>query len=177
MALPVPFEPMHLLFINLVTDSLPALAIGMEPPEPGILSQPPRDPKEGILNRRFVGRLLGYGGLIAVCTMIGFYYGLRTSAMLASTMAFSVLTLARLFHGFNCRSTHSIFKIGMKRNWWSLEAFVLGVLLVHLVLFVPVLKRLFLVADLDVTHLGVIYVLAFLPTLIIQIIKVIREHR
>lgn len=177
MALPVPFEPVHLLFINLVTDSLPALAIGMEPPEADILSQPPRNPKGGILNRTFVGKLLGFGGLIAASTLIAFYYGLQTSAALASTMAFSVLTLARLFHGFNCRSTHSVFKIGMKRNWWSLGAFVLGVLLVHLVLLIPVLKRLFLVADLDGMHFLLIYILAFLPTLVIQLIKVIREHR
>ena len=100
-ALPVPFQPVHLLFINLLTDSLPALAIGMEPAERDVLSEKPRNPKGGILERRFMALLLGQGALIAVCTMISFEVGLKESAALASTMAFATLTLARLFHGLS----------------------------------------------------------------------------
>ena len=177
LGLPVPFAPVHLLFINLLTDSLPALAIGMEPPERGILSQKPRDPKTGILTKDFLIKLLYQGGLIAACTIIAFYIGLQENAKTASTMAFAVLTMARLFHGFNCRSEHSIFKIGMKRNWWSLGAFVLGMILIHLVLLIPVLKGLFEVMPLNGMEFGMIYLLAFIPTVVIQCIKVIKEHR
>ncbi len=106
MALPVPFAPVHLLFINLLTDSLPAIAIGMEPADKDLLSQKPRDPKEGILTKEFMMKLFLQGGLIAVCTMTAFHLGLNQGGpAVASTMAFCTLTLARLFHGFNCRST------------------------------------------------------------------------
>ena len=177
MALPVPFQPVHLLFINLLTDSLPAIAIGMEPAEKDLLSDPPRDPKEGILTRSFMSNILLQGGLIAIVTMIAFHLGLKQGdAMLASTMAFATLTSARLFHGFNCRSKHSIFHLGFAGNWASLGAFVAGMIFLNLVLFVPVLKRLFMVSVLTAFQFGMIYVLAVIPTVIIQIVKVIRER-
>lgn len=176
-ALPVPFAPVHLLFINLLTDSLPAIAIGMEPAEKDLLAEKPRDPKEGILTKEFMTNILLQGGLIAVVTMIAFHMGLdQGGSKLASTMAFATLTAARLFHGFNCRSKHSIFKLGFSGNWYSLGAFAVGMILLNLVLFVPVLKRLFLVAALTPMQFGMIYLLAVIPTVIIQIIKVIREH-
>ena len=177
MALPVPFQPVHLLFINLLTDSLPAIAIGMEPAEKDLLAEKPRDPKEGILTKKFMRDILLQGGLIAVVTMIAFHTGLsQGGSALASTMAFATLTAARLFHGFNCRSRHSIIRLGFSGNWYSLGAFAAGMILLNLVLSVPVLKRLFLVASLTGTQLGMIYLLAFIPTVIIQIIKIIREH-
>lgn len=101
MGLPVPFAPVHLLFINLLTDSLPAIAIGMEPAEKDLLSEEPRDPREGILTKKFMGTILIQGALIAAVTMAAFYVGLRQGdSALASTMAFATLTAARLFHGF-----------------------------------------------------------------------------
>ncbi len=112
MGLPLPFAPVHLLFINLLTDSLPAIAIGMEHPEGELLDQPPRNPRQGILTRRFLRDILIQGGLIAVCAMYAYHTGLNQgNDALASTMAFAALTLARLFHGFNCRSSHSIFHL------------------------------------------------------------------
>ncbi len=171
-ALPVPFAPVHLLFINLLTDSLPALAIGMEPMEKDVLSEPPRDPKEGILTPSFLGRIFWQGGLIAICTMAAFYLGLRSGSAMASTMAFATLTLARLFHGFNCRSKYSIFKIGFSGNWYSLGAFGLGVLLLTAVLFVPFLQNLFAVEVLTLGQVGTIALLAAAPTLLIQFIRV-----
>ncbi len=150
MALPTPFAPVHLLFINLVTDSLPAIAIGMEKAEPGLLTKKPRNPKEGILTKRFILQILLQGALIAVCTMTAYHTGLATgSEAAASTMAFSTLTLARLFHGFNCRSSHSVFKIGLMSNLYSIMAFEAGVVLLAGVLFVPGLQTLFSVADLS----------------------------
>ncbi len=176
MALPVPFQPVHLLFINLLTDSLPAIAIGMEKPEKDLLSQKPRDPKAGIMTKDFVGLMMGQGALIAVVTMIAFYLGLQINAATASTMAFATLTLARLFHGFNCRSTHSIFKLGFTSNIYSVGAFFLGVFLLAFVLFVPFMHPLFSVETLTAVQIGFIGLLAVIPTIIIQIIKVISEH-
>ena len=113
LSLPLPFKPVHLLFINLITDSLPAIAIGMEPPEEGLLKEPPRNPKEGILTASFIRDILVQGALIAAATMWAYTTGLHEGgAGRACTMAFSTLTLARLFHGFNCRSKHNIFKLG-----------------------------------------------------------------
>lgn len=177
MALPVPFAPVHLLFINLLTDSLPAIAIGMEPAERDLLSEKPRNPKEGILTRKFMTDILVQGALIAAVTMTAFHIGLRQGdSALASTMAFATLTAARLFHGFNCRSKHSIFRIGFSGNWYSLAAFAAGMVFLNLVLFVPVLKRLFLVSTLTSGQFGMIYLLAVIPTVIIQIYKIIREQ-
>ena len=175
-ALPVPFQPVHLLFINLLTDSLPAIAIGMEKSEKDLLAEPPRDPKQGILTKDLMIALFVQGGLIAVCTMIAFYIGLSTDSATASSMAFATLTLARLFHGFNCRSKHSIFKIGLTSNIYSIGAFFGGVLLLALVIFVPVMRTLFSVSPLSGYQIGMIGLLAFIPTVIIQLYKVIKEH-
>ena len=176
LALPVPFEAVHLLFINLLTDSLPAIAIGMEKPEKDLLSQKPRDPKQGILTKEFSALMLLQGALIAVVVMTAFYIGLQVNAATASTMAFATLTLARLFHGFNCRSKHSIFKIGLASNVYSLLAFAAGVGLLAFVIFVPFMHPLFKIAELTGAQIGFIALLAFIPTVIIQLVKVIAEN-
>ena len=179
-ALPVPFAPVHLLFINLLTDSLPAIAIGMEPAEKDLLSEAPRNPKTGILTKDFMTTILTQGGIIAVCTMIAFHAGLRTgSAATASTMAFATLTLARLFHGFNCRSKHNIFKLGFSSNWYSLGAFAAGVVLLGIVMFVPFMQNLFSVTPLTQSQIVNVCILAAVPTVLIQLFKIIRDikHR
>ena len=176
LALPMPFAPVHLLFINLLTDSLPAIAIGMEPQEEGLLDQPPRDPKEGILTAAFLIRLVLQGMLIAVSTMTAYHVGMDTGgAGTASTMAFSALTLARLFHGFNCRSSHSLLSLGIRSNMWSVMAFETGTLLLAAVLFLPGLQVLFAVADLSARQLATVLVCAFVPTLLIQAVKMLGE--
>ncbi len=175
LALPVPFQAVQLLFINLVTDSLPALAIGVEPGDQDVLNAKPRDPRQGILDRQFVTRMILQGGLISVAVIIAYSLGLRTDAAVACTMAFSTLTLARLFHGFNCRSDHSLLHLGFSRNWYSLGAFVLGVLLVCLVLFVPGVKSLFSVTALTGGQIIDIFALAIAPTVVIQVYKMIKE--
>ncbi len=175
-ALPIPFAPVHLLFMNLLTDSLPAIAIGMEPAGDNLLAKKPRDPNESILNKKFLFELLLQGGLIAICTMVAFHIGLKAGdAVLASTMAFATLTLARLFHGFNCRSDQSIFKIGFLTNVASIGAFLAGIVLLALVLFVPILMKLFEVSVLNMTHIASIAILAFIPTVVIQIVKLIKK--
>ena len=179
LALPVPFQPVHLLFINLLTDSLPAIAIGMEPARKGLLKQKPRDPKEPILNKSLLSRIGGQGLLIAIVTMIAFYLGYQGGdSVMASTMAFATLTLARLFHGFNCRGAESIFRLKFSTNRASIAAFFAGVVLLLLVLFTPGLKGLFMVAPaFGFANLGEIVLLALAPTVVIQIVKIICDAR
>lgn len=177
-ALPIPFQPVHLLFINLLTDSLPAIAIGMEPARENLLNQKPRDPKESIMNRDFMLSLLVQGALIGAFVMTAYHIGLSSGgAALASTMAFATLTLARLFHGFNCRADASIFRLGFRSNKYSVLAFLTGLVLLNAVLFIPAFHGLFMIADLSAANVGMIYLLAFLPTVIIQAYKVIKERR
>ena len=180
MALPVPFEPVHLLFINLLTDSLPAIAIGMEPARRGLLNQKPRDPKEPILNQSLLSRIGVQGLLIAIATMAAFYlgYGPTKDAAMASTMAFATLTLARLFHGFNCRGAESLFRLKLTTNPASILAFFAGVVLLALVLFVPGLTSLFMVAPtFGAAQLGKVVLLALAPTVVIQIYKLLTDHK
>ena len=176
LGLSVPFAPVHLLFINLLTDSLPAIAIGVEPATGGLLDQKPRNPKEPILTRGLMGKIFAYGAIIAAAVMVAYFIGLRDSgADLAMTMAFSTLTLARLFHGFNCRGLPSIFRIGLTTNKASIGAFFAGVVLLAAVLFIPGLNTLFEVAPFTMREIGLVVVLALLPTVVIQIYKVIND--
>ena len=171
-AMPAPFAPVHLLFINLLTDSLPALAIGMEAVDPELLKERPRDTEEGIMTPSFVLHLLGYGFLIAMVTLVAFYIGLQKGNAYASTMAFATLTLARLFHGFNCRSRKSLAKIGICSNLWSIGAFGVGIVLLGCVIGIPVLRKMFEVAVLTIPQIGTILLLAVIPTLCIQLTRV-----
>ncbi len=173
MALPVPFAPVQLLFINLLTDSLPALAIGMEPADEGLLREKPRDPKEGLMTKDFMVTMISQGALIAVAVITAFYLGLRNGAAMASTMAFSTLTLSRLFHGFNCRGKRAIFRMGFTTNPYSIYAFVAGAVFLGLVIFIPGLHKLFQIQTMSTTAIGQVILLAFLPTLIIQVKRVI----
>lgn len=176
--LPVIFAPVHLLFINLLTDSLPAIAIGMEPSHGDVLTEKPRNPKEPILTKELSGKILIEGILIALFVMIGFYIGYKdNNALKASTIAFSVLCLARLFHGFNCRGGASVFGLGVFSNKFSIIAFVIGFVLLNTILLVPAFHTIFQVVPLTTNELFTIYGLAFVPTLIIQISKFIKYRR
>lgn len=176
-ALPMIFAPVHLLFINLLTDSLPAIAIGMEKANDGLLDEKPRGRNESILTKDFLIGIGFEGLLIGIVTLIAFYFGgiKESNQLVASTMAFSTLCLGRLFHGFNCRSKNSIFKLGLLSNKAEIGAFIFGLVLLNSVLFVPVLQKLFQTASLTTNQYLLIYILAFIPTLIIQIIKLIKE--
>ena len=175
MALPMPFHAVHLLFINLLTDSLPAIAIGMEESKKDLLKEKPRSRNASILSKDFIYEIVFEGIIIAIFTLAAFYVGLKTDSEVASTMAFATLCLARLFHGFNCRDNKSIFSIGLFTNKYSWMAFGIGLVLLNSVLFVPFLRGLFEVATLTGSQIGYIYLFAFAPTVIIQVVKVIRD--
>ena len=175
-ALPAPFAPVHLLFINLLTDSLPAISIGMEPANDDLLDQKPRDPKAPILDRTLLGQIGSEGLLIAAATIAAFFIGLNGSGeAVAMTMAFATLSLARLFHGFNCRGDATIMHLGLLSNPYTLMAFGAGVLLLAAVLFVPFLHPLIQVADVTMGQVGAIVALAFAPTFFIQLYRACRK--
>jgi len=174
LALPAPFAPVHLLFINLLTDSLPAIAIGLEPHSKNIMNAKPRNINTPLLNLDFAKTVVIEGLLIAISSLIAFHLGLSTGdTVVASTMAFATLCLARLFHGFTARSKESIFKIGVFSNKYSWLAFILGVTFLHLVLLIPGLMGVFEVATLNTAQFGTIYGLAILPFVIIQLYKLV----
>ena len=178
LGLPVPFAPVHLLFINLLTDSLPAIAIGVEPATGDLLDQKPRDPKEPILTGTLLRRIFGYGLLIACASMASYWVGLSAGgAGLAMTLAFATLTLARLFHGFNCRGEKPIWRLGLRTNKASIAAFAAGVVLLAAVLLIPALAGLFEVSAFTAAQLGLTVLFAFLPTVAIQLWKGLRAAR
>lgn len=173
--LAMPFAPVHLLFINLLTDSLPAIAIGMEPGRENILEDKPRDINEPILDKNLSLKIMLEGFLIAVFTMTGYYIGLKQGGEdVASTMAFSILCLARLFHGFNCRGKNSILKLGLMSNIYSVLAFLVGTLLLNVILFNHTIGKLFEVSYLTFSQYGYIYLLAFIPTVVVQICRFVK---
>lgn len=174
--LPAPFTAVQLLFINLLTDSLPAIAISMEEADKSLLKQKPRDSKAAFLTKPLTVQLIISGVLIAIATVLGYHAGLAVSAAKACGMAFSTLCLARLFHGFNCRSDKSVFKAGILKNKFSLIAFAAGVILLCCALFIPGVNNLFGADMLSPADFGVAAGLAFVPTAIIQIYRVIKEH-
>lgn len=176
-ALPIPFAAVQLLFINLVTDSLPAIAIGLEKADHDLLNHKPRNPKQSILSKRFLKVILTEGLLIAVFTMTAFHIGHSNgTAHTAGTMAFATLCLARLLHGFNCRSSKSLFKIGLLSNKYTILAFIVGFLLLDAVLFIPSLQRLFETAPLSGNEILFVCFLAAATTVIIQSYKFIKEQ-
>lgn len=181
MALPLPFAPVHLLFINLLTDSLPAIALGLEPHSRELMEEKPRPADESILTRSFMGRI-GIGGLsICIMTVTAFLIGLNGwftaaplggSALLGSTMAFGTLCMSRLFHGFNCKSDRPVvFTRALWNNKWLIGAFAIGVVLITFAVAVPGVDHIFKVQTLGLPQLLTVYGLAFLNIPVIQLIK------
>lgn len=176
--LPMPFAAVHLLFINLLTDSMPAIAIGMEKSNGNLLKEKPRGRNESILNKELLKIVAFEGIIISIFTIISFYGGNpNLNPKAASTMAFSTLCLARLFHGFNCRGNQSIFKLGITTNIYSILAFLAGVLLLSAVLFIPPLKIVFNVVSLSGNQYLLLTFCAIMPTVIIQLLKIIVSYK
>lgn len=176
MALPTPFTAVQLLFINLITDSLPALAISMEPLNTALMHDTPRPRSESVLTKKTLTQIAYQGLLIGAATIAAFYMGLQTDPKAATTMAFATLCLARLWHGFNSRGDQSIFRLGLTTNVYTIGAFFLGAALLFSILLIPFFAKAFGIAALTGAQLGWICVLALLPTVVIQLIKIIRER-
>lgn len=174
--LPVPFAPVHLLFINLLTDSLPAIALGLEPHSKEVMEEKPRPMNESILTKDFMLKIGTEGLSIGITTMIAFLIGYKGgNALLGSTMAFATLCSARLFHGFNCKSDRPVvFTSKLLNNIYLIGAFVVGLALVTMVVMIPGLHSIFKVQTLNLTQLLIVYGLAAVNIPIIQILKAIR---
>ena len=177
--LPVPFAPVHLLFINLLTDSLPAIALGLEPHTDDVMKEHPRAATSSILTASFMKKIGLDGLVIGTTTVCSYLTGLQQgNALLASTCAFGTLCLARLFHGFNCKSEKPVlFTKKMKNNKWLIGAFALGAVLITGVLTLPGLQNLFKVQTLTLAQLGIVYLYAFLSLPIIQLCKWIKNRK
>ena len=176
LALPVPFAAVHLLFINLLTDSLPAIALGLEPHTDAVMQEKPRPRSEGILTKSFLWSVATEGLVIAVAVIAAFHIGLGTSPAAASTMAFATLCLSRLFHGFSCKSRRPVI---FTRRFWNnkslLGAFAIGAVLLASVVLIPFLQPLFSVAALTMGQLGCIVGLALGSMVLIQLLKLLRK--
>lgn len=172
-ALPVPFAAVHLLFINLLTDSLPAIALGLEPHSNNVMKEKPRDINESILTKNFALEIILEGIVIAAATITGFHIGLNAGGpALASTMAFAILCLARLIHGFTSKSKkHVLSGKALFSNRYLWAAFGVGFVLLNLVILVPFLQPIFEVDPMTVNQLLTVYGLSLLPFIIIQLVK------
>lgn len=182
LALPVPFHAVHLLFINLLTDSLPAIALGVEPHSKDIMSEKPRPKNQSILTGKVLKNIVVEGFVIAVMTMIAYYIGLSrgdaTAAGTASTMAFATLCLSRLVHGFNCKRDKAVwFKKVMWNNKSLIGAFLIGFVLLNSVLLIPILQRIFEIQPLSAPELFTVYGLSLATFVIIQPLKMIFNRK
>jgi len=170
--LAAPFSPVHLLFINLLTDSLPAIAIGLEPAQSMLMNDPPRDAKKPILDKRFGIQVFFEGVIIAIVTMTAYYlgnmYGGHNAGM---TMAFATLSLSRLVHGLNCRTDAPLTIKTLWTNPFSYFALILGITLLSIVLFIQPLHNIFEISILGLQQYMYIAMLSMIPLIVVQILK------
>ena len=172
MGLAAPFSAVQLLFINLLTDSLPAIAISMEPADKNLLNEKPRGINDSILDKQMMSTTGVIGVLISIFTIIAYYIGHDFGGdVAASTMAFGTLCLGRLFHCFNCRGRNPINILKFSTNPFSIAAFFAGVLFLAAALLITPIHDLFTVTTLSPALLGYLVLLAAAPTVIIQIYK------
>ena len=173
-----PLVPVQLLWLNLVTDSLPALALGMEPVEPGVMDEKPRSARQPLFDRGFSLRLAWQGILVGGITLLAYGLGLYLSNdyAVANTMAFATLTLCQLFHAYDVRSEHqSIATIGVFSNRAMNKAFLVGMALQLAVLLLPPLQSVFRVCALSGAEWAVVLALSVTPLIICEIEKAVRR--
>ena len=171
-----PLLAIQLLWVNLVTDSLPAIALGLEPPEKNIMNRPPRDAKKSIFADGLMGRIVIEGFMIGMFTIFAFFIGNKYYGIeVARTMAFISLGMLELIHSFNVKSEESIFKVGLFENKYLLGAFVLGTVLQVGIICVPSLAEIFKLTQLNTTQWLIIVAISVAPVIIIEIQKKFNE--
>ena len=175
-----PLSPVQLLWLNLVTDSLPALALGMEPVEKTAMTQPPRGKEEPLFSRAFSRRLAWQGALVGGITLLAYGLGFHLTGTfaVANTMAFATLTFSQLFHAFDVRSeTTPLFRLGVLSNKAMNKAFLAGAALQAAVLLAPPLQGVFAVVPMDLAQWGIVLGLALTPLVVCEIEKALRRAR
>ena len=173
-----PLLAIQLLWVNLVTDSLPAIAIGLEPPEKNIMTRRPVDSKKGIFADGLWNKIIVEGIMLGMLTLIAFsignkYYGLEVGR----TMAFVALGVLELVHSFNIKSEESIFKVGILENKFLIGSFILGVVVQTIVVIIPTLANIFSLVPLNSTQWLIVGVISILPIPIMELQKKINEIR
>ena len=171
-----PLLAIQLLWVNLVTDSLPAIALGLEPPEKDIMNRPPRDSRKSIFADGLMGKIVVEGFMIGMFTILAFFIGNKYYGIeVARTMAFISLGMLELIHSFNVKSEESIFKVGLFENKYLLGAFVLGTVLQLGILFVPTLAEIFKLTQLNTTQWLITIAISIAPIIIVEIQKKFNE--
>jgi len=174
---PVPLLPIHILWINIVTDGLPALALGVDPADPGNMEKPPRKPDEQIVNRESGKMIILQGFFIAMCALATFLYVIyieKAGIERARTMTFFVLTCSQLFHSFNLRSdVHSIFKLKFSTNMKLVYAVILSFLLQLAAIYLPVSKTIFRTVPIMGIDIVIAMTISTLPLWMMEIVKLI----
>lgn len=176
-----PLMPIQLLWVNLITDSLPAIALGMEPVEFDIMNRPPRSKNESIFAHGVGLMAVFQGAMIGILTLIAYFIGSRVlgaqngvpNIPLGESMAFATLALSQLFHALNTRSAHSLFRIGLHTNKFMLGAFAASLALMLVVLFLPPLQSVFEVIGMTGNQWGIVAALSASPLVIVEIFKAV----
>lgn len=178
---PVPLLPIQILWVNLVTDGLPALALGVDPIDPNIMKRQPNDPHEAVVTKQRAVLMLGQGAFIAVCSLGAFAYMLfvmKESVNHARTAAFVVLACAQLFHSFNCRNVkESLFKIGLFTNKKLLYATGFSFLLQMSVVYVPFLQKIFKTEPLPFYCWVLAVLISTFPLWAMEMVKIINKKK
>ncbi|MGB8951442.1 MAG: calcium-transporting P-type ATPase, PMR1-type [Candidatus Aminicenantales bacterium] len=181
LGLPVPLLPIQILWVNLVTDGLPALALGMDPVDPDIMKRPPRPPKEPIITRARAKLILAQGAFIAFCSLLAFCFVLfveNEGIARARTAALIALTCSQLFHSLNCRSqSESLFKIGLLSNVRLVYAATASFFLQLAIIFIPFTQRIFKVEALSILDLAVLTVISSLPFWAMELLKAVNKNK
>ncbi len=171
----IPLLPIHILWVNLVTDSFPALALGVDPPEAGIMDKKPRSPKKGVFDKGMIIRICYQGVMVGTLTLIAFLIGKATNTATGQTMAFSVLAISQLIHVFNVRSNErSLFRTGLLSNGYLLWAVAVSLALQLLVMPTPGLTRLFSIVQLNFQQWLAVVVLSLMPIAVVEILKLLK---
>ena len=178
----MPLVPVQLLWLNLVTDSLPALALGVEPVEEGVMEAEPRDAGAGLFDRKFSFRLAWQGLMVGGLTLTAYFLGEYVlsdpgeAAASANTMAFATLTLCQLFHAFDVRSERaSLLHIGVFSNPAMNKAFLAGLVMQLSVLCIPPLQRIFGVVTMNPAEWAVVLALAVAPVMVCEAVKALER--
>ncbi len=181
-----PLIAIQLLLINLITDGLPALALGVEPPEQDVMERKPKPKTEGIFTRSYSIQIALQGLWFGIITLAAYYLGTFVFSAgnhaYGQTMAFTVLAVSQLFHAFNVRTSHSLFTINPLSNKYLLLAVAASLLIIAAVLFISPLAALFKLEALDFSHLGIAVLLSASPLVVVELAKLViklfnKNHR